>query len=168
MLLISLGSAFTNRPEFFRDCTRAFADETDWHVVLTIGKHVERAELGPVPDHFEVRTWVPQLRILSHADAFITHCGMGGTMEGLYSGVPIIGVGQLGEQFANAARVEELELGVHLPPETATAQSLHAALHHVTSDVDIRKNLDSMRTEMRSAGGLSAAIEVVESELAES
>lgn len=168
VLLISLGSAYTNQPGFFRACVRAFADHTDWHVVLTIGKHVDREEIGPVPDHVEVRTWVPQLRILSHADAFITHCGMGGTMEGLHSGVPIIGVGQLGEQFANAARVEELGLGVHVPLAEATPESLRAALRRVTSDVEIRRNLESMRAEMRSAGGVRAAVEVVESELAAS
>lgn len=167
VLLISLGSAYTNEPQFFRDCIRAFADETDWHVVLTIGKHVDRAEIGPVPEHVEVHTWVPQLRILSHADAFITHCGMGGTMEGLYFGVPIIGVGQLGEQFANAARIAELGLGVHLPLAETDPATLHAALHHVTADPDIRRNLDSMRTEIEAAGGLRKAVDVLESVLAE-
>ncbi|TCP45766.1 MGT family glycosyltransferase [Tamaricihabitans halophyticus] len=168
VLLISLGSAYTNQPEFFRDCVRAFGDDPSWHVVLTIGKHVDRAAIGPVPEHFEVHRWVPQLRILSYADAFISHCGMGGTMEGLYSGVPIIGVGQLGEQYANAARIAELGLGVHIPLEEATSESLRAALERVSTDAAIQENIAAMRAEINAAGGVRAGVELIESALATS
>ncbi|MZD07392.1 glycosyl transferase, partial [Streptomyces sp. SID5785] len=37
VLLVSLGSAYTDRPEFYRACLRAFGDLPGWHVVLQIG-----------------------------------------------------------------------------------------------------------------------------------
>lgn len=75
VVLVSLGSAFTKQPAFYRACIDAFADLPDWHVVLQIGKFTAEADLGEVPANVEVHRWVPQLDILRQADAFITHAG---------------------------------------------------------------------------------------------
>lgn len=75
VLLVSLGSAFTKQPAFYRACMDAFGDLPDWHVVLQIGKFTDEAALGAVPANVEVHRWVPQLDILRQADAFITHAG---------------------------------------------------------------------------------------------
>lgn len=47
MLLISLGSTFTDQPAFYRDCLAAYGDLPGWHVMLQIGRHVDPADLGP-------------------------------------------------------------------------------------------------------------------------
>lgn len=88
VLLISLGSAFTQQPDFYRACLAAFGRLPGWHVVLQIGRQVDPATLGELPPNFEVHPWVPQLAVLEQANAFITHAGMGGTQEGLYCGCP--------------------------------------------------------------------------------
>lgn len=75
VLLVSLGSAFTKQPAFYRACIDAFADLADWHLVLQIGKFTDEADLGEIPANVEVHRWVPQLDILRQADAFITHAG---------------------------------------------------------------------------------------------
>lgn len=41
VLLISLGSAYTRQPEFYRQCLAAYGGLPDWHVVLQIGKHTD-------------------------------------------------------------------------------------------------------------------------------
>ena len=43
VVLVSLGSAFTNQPAFYRACLDAFGKLPGWHVVLQIGKHVDPA-----------------------------------------------------------------------------------------------------------------------------
>lgn len=48
---------------------------------------------------------MPHLTVLEQADAFVTHAGMGGSSEGLYTGVPMIAVPQAAEQFMNADRL---------------------------------------------------------------
>ncbi|RKT85376.1 glycosyltransferase, MGT family [Saccharopolyspora antimicrobica] len=161
VLVISLGSAYNDRLDFYRTCLRAFAD-LDWHVVLSVGKSVDPAELGEIPANFEVHQWIPQVRMLSQASAFITHAGMGGTMEGLHHGVPLIAVPQAADQFMNAARIEELGLGVQLDGATATPEQLRAALEKVTSDEEIRNRLADVRREIKEAGGLARAVEIVE------
>ena len=164
VLVISMGSAYTDTVEVYRQCLRAFAD-LDWHVVMSIGRFVDFADLGEIPPNFEVHRWIPQLRVLSQASAFVTHAGMGGTMEGLFHGIPLIAIGQAGEQFANAARIEELGLGRQLRAEEVTAEALRAALDFLTTDEGTRARLDAMRAEIRRSGGLAKAVEVVEAHL---
>ncbi|RZS45184.1 MGT family glycosyltransferase [Herbihabitans rhizosphaerae] len=161
VLLISLGSAYTDRLDFYRDCVTAFAD-LDWHVLLSVGRFIEPSALGEVPSNFEVVQRVPQVRVLQQASAFITHAGMGSTMEGLTFGVPMVAVPQAVDQFMNGHRLAELELGAHVAAEDVTPEKLREAVLHVSSDATIAANLKAMREEIAAAGGASAAADVVE------
>jgi MGT family glycosyltransferase len=60
LLYISLGTIFTNDPAFFRRCFEAF-EASEYQVVLSRGKQVDSAALGPVPENFLVSPYVPQL-----------------------------------------------------------------------------------------------------------
>ncbi|MGO2112594.1 MAG: macrolide family glycosyltransferase, partial [Pseudoclavibacter sp.] len=128
VLLVSLGTAYNARPEFFR-LVSASAAGRPWHVVMAIGDQVKPEELGELPPNVEVHERVPQLAVLHRASAFVTHAGMGSTLEALALGVPMVAVPQMAEQRANADRLEALGLGVALDgdPETLSAESLWEA-----------------------------------------
>lgn len=164
VLLISLGSSYTNRPDFYRTCFTAFADN-GWHVEMAVGTFVEPADLGAKPANFTVRQWVPQASILTRADAFITHAGMGGVMEALAQGVPLIAVPQAVDQLLTGPRIEELGLGRHIPRDEVTVDRLRAALHDVTTDEKIAANLGAIREEIRASGGVRRAADIVESQV---
>ncbi|MFI1304653.1 macrolide family glycosyltransferase [Streptomyces sioyaensis] len=166
VLLVSLSSAYTRQPEFYRRCVAAFGELPGWHVVLQIGKHTDPAELGPdVPSNIEVRSWVPQLAILEQADAFVTHAGMGGSSEGLYSGVPMIAVPQGAEQFLNADRLVELGVARRLDTADATAQALRDALAELTTDPRVAARSAALRAEVRAEGGARRAADLIEERL---
>jgi UDP:flavonoid glycosyltransferase YjiC (YdhE family) len=44
VVLVSLGSAFTHQPGFYRECVRAFGGLDGWHLVLQIGGQMDAAE----------------------------------------------------------------------------------------------------------------------------
>ncbi|MCP2258836.1 glycosyltransferase, MGT family [Streptoalloteichus tenebrarius] len=165
VVLVSLGSAFTQQPAFYRECLRAFGDLPGWHVVLQIGKHVDLAELGALPGNVEVHRWVPQLAILEQADAFVTHAGMGGSTEGLYCGVPMIAVPQAVDQFGNADRLVELGVARRFDTDQATAEALRAALLDLTGDPEVAARLDVLRKELRAEGGTTRAADLIEAYL---
>lgn len=165
ILLVSLGSAYTDRAEFYRACVAAFGS-LHWQVVISIGQHVDPAEIGEVPPNVELHRWVPQLAVLARAQAFVTHAGMGGCSEGLYQGVPMIAVPQAVDQFTNAAMLEQLGVGVQIPAESATPEALREALLSLVGPIEVWDRLAVLRDELRSAGGASAAADVVEAELA--
>ncbi len=164
VLLVSLGSAFTNQPGFYRACLEAFGGLPGWHVVLQIGRHVDPAELGEVPDNVEVHAWVPQLAVLRQADAFVTHAGMGGSSEGLYTGVPMIAVPQAVDQFDNADRLVELGVARRIDTEDASAERLRSALLELTADPEVARRLAEVSARLQ-ASGTSYAADLVEAEL---
>lgn len=152
LLLVSLGSAFNDLPAFWRDCIPAMHG-TGWTTVLAVGPHLDLATLGPVPDDVVVRRWVPQLAVLEHASAFVTHAGMGGYSEGLWHGVPMIAVLQASDQFVNGPRLAEIGVGEHLPAEDLTPQRLREAVEHVTSLPEIARRCREHGAIARAAGG---------------
>ncbi|TCP55005.1 MGT family glycosyltransferase [Tamaricihabitans halophyticus] len=167
VLLVSLGTAYNARPDFYRMIVESAAEQP-WHVVLATGDQVRRAELGRIPDNVEVHEQVPQLAVLRHARAFVTHAGMGSTMEAIHQRVPLVAVPQMAEQRANADRIAELGLGHALDPATVDADALWKAANALAGDVDVRDRLTTMRAEMDTAGGASAAGDIIERILAES
>ncbi|MFI6761318.1 macrolide family glycosyltransferase [Micromonospora sp. NPDC050417] len=165
VLLVSLGSAFTRQPEFYRRCIVAFGDLPGWHTVLQIGSHVDPAELGPVPDSVEVCPWVPQLAVLEQADAFITHAGMGGSSEGLYCGTPMIAVPQAADQFANAEQLASLGVARVVDSASVTAVELRETLLALTADPAVVARSTDLKRQAREAGGADRAADLIEAEL---
>ncbi|GAB3437884.1 macrolide family glycosyltransferase [Actinophytocola sediminis] len=157
VLLISLGSAYTRQPEFYRRCLAAFGGLAGWHVVLQIGRHTDPGELGDVPGNVEVHSWVPQRAILGQADAFVTHAGMGGCGEGLLAGVPMIAVPQGAEQFTNAELLVGLGVARRIDTADATAENLRAALLELVDDREVGDRLARLRVAALAEGGTMRA-----------
>jgi len=155
VLLISLGTVFNERPEFFQTCVEAFADAA-WQVVMAVGG-LDPTSLGPLPANFEVRARVPQVAVLRQATAFVSHAGMNSVMESLYHGVPFVAVPQIPEQRVIAGRAEQLRLGKTLAEPTAAG--LRAAVAEVES---YRPTVTAMSATVRAAGGAAAAADILE------
>ncbi|AQS66917.1 macrolide-inactivating glycosyltransferase [Streptomyces pactum] len=166
VVLVSLGSSFTKQPAFYRECVKAFGELPGWHVVLQVGRHVDAAELGDVPDNVEVRSWVPQLAILKQADLFVTHAGAGGSQEGMATATPMIAVPQAVDQFGNADMLQGLGVARHLPIEEATAEALRAAALALVDDPEVAGRLRKLQDRMAQEGGTRRAADLIEAELA--
>ncbi|HYH29023.1 MAG TPA: macrolide family glycosyltransferase [Pseudonocardia sp.] len=163
LLYISLGTIFTDQPEFYRTCLDAFGGGP-WQVAMTVGG-VDPAALGPIPPGVEVRARFPQPAVLRHASAFVSHAGMGSTMEALHYGVPLITFPQMPEQVANADRVVELGLGERLDTDRLTPGTLAEVAARVAADPRIRANLDRMRRAIADGGGAARGAELIEEHL---
>lgn len=165
VLLVSLGSAFTREPAFYRACIEAFGDLPGWHVVLQIGSHVDPAELGPVPANVEVHPWVPQLAVLRKADAFITHAGAGGSQEGMATGTPMVAVPQATDQFGNADMLVSLGIARRVDKADADAATLRAAVLGLLADPEVPVRAERIREQMAKEGGTRQAADLIEAEL---
>src|SRR5688572_4463452 len=69
-LFVSMGTVLSLWPELVEACYDAFGD-SEWQVVFAVGA----ARVPPPPPNIVVRRAVPQLRLLSTVDAFVTHGG---------------------------------------------------------------------------------------------
>lgn len=160
VVLVTLGTSYNDRPEFYRMVARS-AEGLPWQVVMAIG-NTDPAALGELPDNVEVHAQVPQIAVLRHASVFVTHAGMGGTMEGLSFGVPLVALPQMAEQRANADRVQGLGLGLALDPENLDADTLWRAVARVAEDTGVRERLEWMRGQIVESGGAVTAADTVE------
>ncbi|MCB5165604.1 macrolide-inactivating glycosyltransferase [Streptomyces bambusae] len=165
VLLVSLGSALTREPAFYRACIEAFGDLPGWHTVLQIGSFTDPAELGPVPDSVEVHPWVPQLAVLRKADAFVTHAGAGGSQEGLATGTPMVAVPLATDQFGNADMLVSLGVARRVDKEQADAATLRTALLDLLADPELPVRTERIRQEMAHEGGTLRAADLIEAEL---
>ncbi|CAA9218383.1 MAG: hypothetical protein AVDCRST_MAG54-449 [uncultured Actinomycetospora sp.] len=161
LVLASFGSAYHDEPGLFRACAAAFGPLA-WDVVLAVGPDLDLGALGELPPNVTAHRWVPQLGVLGRASAFVTHAGMGGCAEGLWSGVPMIAIPRAVDQFGNAAMLEGLGVARTVPAEDATPEALRSALLELTSSPDVAARLAAQRDELRAAGGAAAAADVVE------
>ncbi len=165
VVLVSLGSAFTRQPAFYRACIEAFGDLPDWHVVLQIGRFTDPAELGEIPPNVELHRWVPQLDILRQTDAFVTHAGAGGSQEGLATGTPMVAVPQAVDQFGNADMLEGLGVARHVPMERADGATLREAVLGLVGDPEVARRCTEVRAQMATEGGTRRAADLIEAEL---
>ncbi|WP_010502563.1 macrolide family glycosyltransferase [Paenibacillus elgii] len=160
LIYISLGTVFNQALDFYKLCLAAFA-ETEYTVILSVGRQTTIAELGDIPANFIVRNYVPQLEVLQRAKLFITHGGMNSTSEGLYYGVPLIVLPQSADQPMIARRVAEIGAGLHLSQEGLTAGDLREAAERVLKDASIRKVCAEIGDSFRTAGGYRRAVEEI-------
>ena len=128
-----------------------------WHLVA-------KGEVENPAPNVEVHEEVPQLAVLEHAGVFITHGGLGGVMEALHHGVPMIVVPRMTDQRFNGQRVEELGLGVVL--DRVTVEGVRSLVGQLTSDSAISARVKDMRRMIHQSGGSALAADVVEEELA--
>ena len=157
---VSLGTVFNDRKAFFQACLDAFGGG-DRPVVLNHGSRLRAADFPDVPGNVQLASHVPQLRVLEHSAAFVTHGGMGSTMEAIVQGVPLVVVPQMVEQQVTADRVAELGIGMRLDPADATPATLADAVDTVVSDPAYRAAAARMGAAARRAGGGAAAADVL-------
>lgn len=161
LLLVSLGSAFNNRPEFFTTVIDAFA-ATDWQVVMAIGEHIDPAAIGPMPPNIYPAPTVPQLAVLPHAAAFVSHAGMGSTMEALHYQVPVVAVPHAREQQINPHVSKNWAWASTFRPASPPPASLRRAVEQVSTDPRIRANLAGMKRSLDAEGGAKAGADAIE------
>ncbi len=166
--LVALGSfGYENQAAFYRDALAALAD-LPWHIVMSLGGLVTADDLGPLPPNVEAAPWVPQLSVLSQASAFVSHAGMGSTMEALSFGVPPVVVPRTGEQDLVAARVAELGLGRSIAPDALDAQVLRGAVLDLSEDRETRGRVRALSESIAARRGPALAADTIESRLAAS
>ena len=156
LIYIAVGTVYQANLRFFQRCMQAFTDQR-FEVIMSVGRAVDPAELGPIPENFTVSQYVPQLAVLQAADVFITHGGMNSISESVFFQVPMIVVPNTIEQAMNAARVEQLGAGLYLEPNQLTVEKLQYAVETVLGEPGIVSGIKRIQESFSDAGGVQRA-----------
>lgn len=148
LFYVSLGTAFSNQPDFFRLCLEALCP-LDGDVLLSIGHHFDPAVLGPLPANATVARFVSQLDVLPDCTVFVNHGGMNSVLEALFHGVPQVLVPQIPEQACTARAMAATKRAVALDPRERSPEVLREAVLTVARDPEIGRNVRQMQELVR-------------------
>jgi MGT family glycosyltransferase len=161
LVLVSLGTVNMDRGnKFFPAAAEAFAG-MDARAVF-----VATEELVPdPPPNVLVRRRVPQLDLLPHLDAVVTHGGHNTVCEALSYGLPLVVAPIQDDQPMIARQVAQAGAGVRVRFFRTKAPMLREAIEQVLTEPSYRAGADRLRHSFAAAGGAKAAAERVEAVL---
>jgi zeaxanthin glucosyltransferase len=126
LVYVSFGSFLSARGDVLARVAEAMRD-LPVRVALAHGS-TPIAALGPVPEDWLARGFLPQVTILGATHVAITHAGNNSVTEALTAGVPMLAMPFSTDQFAGAAALEAAGLGSALDPNEASVAEIRAAV----------------------------------------
>ncbi|TFC52130.1 glycosyltransferase [Cryobacterium sp. TmT2-59] len=152
IVYVSFGSFLSVRADVLARVAEALA-ALDVRVALATGAS-DPAELGPVPDSWLVRGFLPQVTVLRHSALAVTHGGNNSVTEAMTSAVPLLVLPFSTDQFAGGAAIERAGFGLALAPNTATAEEIRvAAAALLALHGDARLRLDRLGESLACGAG---------------
>ncbi|WTW98742.1 glycosyltransferase [Streptomycetaceae bacterium NBC_01309] len=159
-VLVSLGTlnreAGTRFYPAVAEATRSLADRVQ--VVMSVPDEL----LGAHDGHVLAREFVPQLDLLPHLDAVVTHGGHNTVCEALAFGLPLVVAPIRDDQPLVAQQVVAAGAGVRVRFGRAHVPEIRQAISDVLDKPDYRAGALRVRESFARAGGASAAADALE------
>jgi MGT family glycosyltransferase len=152
-----LGSMRGLGQSFYQPFFDALGERDDVEVVLSLGRTVDPAGFD-APKNFRLESFVPQLELLPHVDAFVTHGGMNSTNEALYYGVPLIVVPFFGDQPVIAQRVEERGAGLVMDHSALTSSAVATNVDRLLNEPRYRAGAAEIQADLRAGSGVAGVL----------
>lgn len=133
--------------------------------LLTVGRTVDPAALGPLPSRVRVEQYVPQARVLPSCDGVVGHGGSGTTLGALAHGLPMLLAPRFADQFDNAIRCEQSGAAIVLTPEEITPEAVRDGLQRLIDDPSYRLGAQRVAAEIAAMPSAHEAAAVVEAAL---
>jgi MGT family glycosyltransferase len=159
-VLVSLGTvnaAIGSR--FFTTVVDALRGSTVRAVLVAPPELVPSAAAA---DNVLVRARVPQLSVLEHMDAVVSHAGHNTVCESLARGLPLVLAPIRDDQPIIADQVVRAGAGLRVKFGRVSPDELAVALRRVLTEPSFREAAESIRASFVQAGGARAAADAVE------
>lgn len=128
MIYFSLGSNIKSK--FLEESKRKLINEVFSDLPYNILWKFEDEELIGKPSNVKINKWLPQQDILGHPNIklFITQGGLQSMEEAVMNGVPLLAIPFIADQYANAARIEKLGIGLQLHYSSLTKEAFKTSI----------------------------------------
>ncbi|MFC3899224.1 glycosyltransferase [Lentzea rhizosphaerae] len=154
-VLVSLGTLNGPAGERFLSQALEAVAGLDLQVVMV-------AEPRPAPPNVLMLPSVPQLALMPHLDAVVTHGGHNTVCEALAHGLPLVVAPIRDDQPTVAAQVVAAGAGVRLTYSRARAADIRSALESVLDEPEYTAAAELVRESFLAAGGAAAAADRLE------
>jgi MGT family glycosyltransferase len=161
LIYASMGTLQNGSESIFRAIVQA-AEAPGRQLVLSIGRNLDPASIGPVAGNTIVVAHAPQLSLLEGASLCITHAGLNTTLEALSAGVPMVAIPITNDQPGVGARIAFTGTGEVIPLQELTVDRLRQAVDAVLSGDSYRQAAQIMRTAIQQTDGLNQAVAIID------
>lgn len=167
LIYAGFGSTLTADPDFLRRLVGIVAGRPDRDLILSLSGRIPTASLGPLPDRVHVFSWVPQVRVLAHADVMITHGGINSIDECVTHGVPVVVYcGGETDMAGTTSRVVHHGMGVAGDRRRDDTATIRGHVDRVLGDPRFRRNTGRLQQSYRAYSENRVAERTVEALLA--
>jgi MGT family glycosyltransferase len=157
-VFVSLGTISSEVGEAFYATAVEALRELDAQIILAAPP-----ELVPdPPPTFLVRPRVPQLALLRHVNAVVSHGGHNTVCESLANGLPLVVAPIRDDQPVVAQQVVKAGAGIRVRFGRLSPATLREAVKRVLHEPDFRRAAERVRDSFATAGGASAAADALE------
>jgi MGT family glycosyltransferase len=162
LIYASMGTLVNGIEDIYRTILQTVGKLSDVQMVLSVGRHVKREDLGPIPLNTIVVPAAPQIELLKHAELCITHAGLNTTLETLASGVPMVAIPISFDQPGVAARIAYHGVGEFLSLDDLTSEALSALIQKVRANPAYKSKALYFQKVIAQTRGLDIAADVLE------
>jgi MGT family glycosyltransferase len=121
--------------------------DLDANIIVTVGREIDPAELGPQPPNVLVERFIPQELLLPRCDLVVSHSGSGSVIGALAFGIPLVLLPMGADQPLNADRCEALGVARVLDPLTARPRDITDSAQEVLQTATYREAARRLREE---------------------
>ncbi|MFN8484623.1 MAG: glycosyltransferase [Anaerolineae bacterium] len=132
------------------------------NLVVTVGRDLDPAELGPQPPNVRVEHYIPQAQILPLCRLVICHAGSGSLMGALSHGLPMALIPMGADQPLNAARCEAIGVGCALDPLAVTPAMARETVLEALENPAYRRAAERVRDEIAALPPAATTIALLE------
>jgi UDP:flavonoid glycosyltransferase YjiC (YdhE family) len=131
-------------------------------VIVTVGRHLDPAALGPRPPHVRVERFVDQWEVLPGCAAVVFHGGSGTLLGALTHGLPTVLLPMGADQLHTARRCTAAGVSVALDVVNASPEMVRAAAAAVLADPGYAEAAGRMRDDLAGRPGPAHAVALLE------
>jgi MGT family glycosyltransferase len=161
LIYASLGMLFSRHVEVFRHILDA-CEDLDAQIVISHVGCLNSEQVDALSRKALVVPYAPQYELLKRAHLTITHGGLNTVLDSLSHGVPVVALPCINDTVGVGARLEWTGAGKAVPWSKADTKKLRAAVHEVFGKERFKAAARRVQESIRSAGGLPAAIGLIE------
>ncbi|MBQ5780743.1 MAG: hypothetical protein IIW10_02195 [Spirochaetaceae bacterium] len=158
LIYISMGTVNNALVDFYKTCIAALGN-TDYQVIMSVGKNVSLEAFGDLPKNVSVFSHLDQIGVLEKADVFVSHCGMNSVNESLYFEVPLVMFPQTVEQAGVCRRVSQLGAGIQL--FKGNEKEILNSINAILNDSTYKKNATKIAEGFKNCSGAKGAADKI-------
>jgi zeaxanthin glucosyltransferase len=162
LIYASLGTLVNGLNDVYKHILEAVGAIENVQLVLSIGKNIDRENLGHIPPNAIVVRSAPQIELLKRAALCITHAGLNTALESLAQGVPMVAIPIGYDQPGVAARIAHHSVGEFIEVDELTTERLRGLIEKVLQDLGYRERAKYFQEVIAKTRGLDVAADVIE------